>query len=194
MNGPWTQEQINTVRCVSFSAVLNFIGAYHKLDRDYEPLDPGRRSKRVQVSYQGCDFRFILTGEKFVNELLPEGARSLPKLERVIAAQIRRVEKLRQLDPNSPECRNEEADLDVLVATRDNVMNNLNAKRPSNDRESLADYFLALERLKARRAAINNDAVSIEAGRKKGSIKKSRPVFAKLIAAIEAAVAEQAEG
>lgn len=73
MNGPWTQEQIDTARRVSFLAVLNFIGAYHKLDRDYEPLDPGRRSKRVQVSYRGRDFRFILTGEKFVNELRPEG-------------------------------------------------------------------------------------------------------------------------
>lgn len=58
--------------------------------------------------------------------------------------------------------------------------------------EPLADYFQALERLKASRAKINNDAVAIEAGRKKGSIKKSRPVFADLIAAIEAAVVEQA--
>ncbi len=47
---------------------------------------------------------------------------SLSKLERVIAAQNRRVEKLRQLDPRSPECRNEEADLAVLVATRENVL------------------------------------------------------------------------
>lgn len=58
-------------------------------------------------------------------------------------------------------------------------------------KEPLADYFQALERLKARRAKINNDVVAIEAGRKKGSIKKSRPVFAELIAAIEAAAAEQ---
>ncbi len=47
---------------------------------------------------------------------------SLPKLERVIAAQTHRVEKLRQIDPKSPECRNEVADLAILTATRDNVL------------------------------------------------------------------------
>lgn len=60
-------------------------------------------------------------------------------------------------------------------------------------KETLTDYFQALERLKARRSKINNDAVAIEAGRKKGSIKKSRPVFEDLILAIEASAAEQAK-
>lgn len=72
--GPWSQEQINAARAVRFSAALDHLGAYHKVDADYEPLDRVRRSKRVQVSYQGRDFRFIFTGEKFVNELLPEGS------------------------------------------------------------------------------------------------------------------------
>jgi hypothetical protein len=53
--------------------------------------------------------------------------------------------------------------------------------------EALSAYFAALERLKRRKAKINNDSVAIEAGRKKGSIKKSRPGFAALIAAIDAA-------
>jgi hypothetical protein len=47
------------------------------------------------------------------------------------------------------------------------------------------EYFAALSRLKDRNAKINNDAVAIEAGRKKGSIKKSRPQFEALIAAIQ---------
>jgi hypothetical protein len=72
--GPWSQEQIDAARAVRFSAVLAHLGAYHKLDAEYEPLDHGRHSKRVQVSYQGRDFRFVFTGEKFVNELLPEDA------------------------------------------------------------------------------------------------------------------------
>lgn len=50
------------------------IGDYHKVDADYAPMGPGRRSKRVQVSFQGRDFRFVFTEEKFVNELLPDGA------------------------------------------------------------------------------------------------------------------------
>ncbi len=71
--GPWTPAQINSARSVPFSVVLDHIGAFQKSDPDYRPLDPGRKSRRMQVSYQGRDFRFIFTEEKFINELLPEG-------------------------------------------------------------------------------------------------------------------------
>ena len=57
---------------------------------------------------------------------------------------------------------------------------------------ALNEYYAALERLKANKptilpkgAAINNDSVALEAGRKRGSIKKSR--HAALIDAIELA-------
>lgn len=66
--------------------------------------------------------------------------------------------------------------------------------------QSLDDYFAALERLKKGRpdilskgTKITNDAVALEAGRGKGSIKKSRPVFTDLIQAIDAAAAEQSK-
>lgn len=56
----------------------------------------------------------------------------------------------------------------------------------------LKDYFDALERLKRGKAVnvpkgtkITNDSVSLEAGRKKGTIKRSRPVFSDLIEAID---------
>ncbi len=52
-------------------------------------------------------------------------------------------------------------------------------------------YLEALARLKARGEPINNDAVAKEAGSGKGSIKKSRPGYATLIAAIEQAAQEQ---
>lgn len=62
---------------------------------------------------------------------------------------------------------------------------------------ALADYFEALERLKKGKpinvpkgSKITNDNVSLEAGRKKGTIKKSRPVFKELISAIDAAATE----
>jgi hypothetical protein len=65
----------------------------------------------------------------------------------------------------------------------------------------LADYFSALDRLKTghpinvpKGTKITNDAVSLEAGRGKGSIKKSRPVFADLIQAIDSAAEEQSKG
>ena len=56
----------------------------------------------------------------------------------------------------------------------------------------LSEYYAALERLKANKptilpkgSAINNDTVALEAGRKRGSIKKSRHVA--LVEAIEQA-------
>ncbi len=50
--------------------------------------------------------------------------------------------------------------------------------------DTLDEYYAALDRLKQRKTKINNDTVALEAGRKKGSIKKSRPQFAALIQAI----------
>lgn len=60
--------------------------------------------------------------------------------------------------------------------------------------DPLSDYFEALDRLQKGRpkivpagTKITNDAVSLEAGRKRGSIKKSRDLFQDLIAAIDSA-------
>ncbi|MBK3779821.1 hypothetical protein G3A43_09430 [Paraburkholderia aspalathi] len=58
---------------------------------------------------------------------------------------------------------------------------------------SNAKYFEALERLKAAGKRINNDTVAIEAGSKKGSIKKSRPGHIELIQAIAEAAATAKE-
>ena len=56
----------------------------------------------------------------------------------------------------------------------------------------LDHYYAALNRLKKNKpivvpkgTKITNDAVAMEAGRKRGSIKKSRPIFRDLIAAIK---------
>jgi hypothetical protein len=64
----------------------------------------------------------------------------------------------------------------------------------------LSDYFDALERLVKNRtmilpkgSKITNDNVSMEAGRKKGTIKKSRPIFKELIVAIDAAAIAQTQ-
>jgi hypothetical protein len=60
--------------------------------------------------------------------------------------------------------------------------------------DAMKDYYNALERLIKGRpqvipvgTKITNDAVSLEAGRAKGSIKKSRPGFADLVASIDRA-------
>lgn len=66
--------------------------------------------------------------------------------------------------------------------------------------DTLITYFEALERLKKGRQTIvpkgtkiTNDAVALEAGRGKGSIKKSRPAFQCLIEAIHLAATEQSQ-
>ncbi|MEW8646714.1 MAG: hypothetical protein AB2563_11500 [Candidatus Thiodiazotropha endolucinida] len=63
---------------------------------------------------------------------------------------------------------------------------------------ALSEYFEALERLKKGKSInlppgtkISNDTVALEAGRGRGSIKKSRPVFGSLIKAINDAAAAQ---
>jgi hypothetical protein len=66
--------------------------------------------------------------------------------------------------------------------------------------ETLQDYFAALDRLKSnntinvpKNSKINKDMVALEAGRKRGSIKKSREMFTDLIEAIDIAVKENNE-
>jgi hypothetical protein len=54
-------------------------------------------------------------------------------------------------------------------------------------------YFAALQRLKDRGAPISNDAVALEAGSGRGSIKKSRPAYSDLITAIENAAKKRDE-
>jgi len=63
---------------------------------------------------------------------------------------------------------------------------------------SIKEYWEALERLKKGKplnvptgGRITNDQVSLEAGRGRGSIKKSRESYRELISAIEAAEAER---
>ncbi len=60
-------------------------------------------------------------------------------------------------------------------------------------KSQVSKYFEALQRLKERGATINNDTVALEAGSGRGSIKKSRPAYAELIAAIDLAAQEQTE-
>lgn len=64
----------------------------------------------------------------------------------------------------------------------------------------LVEYYNALDRLINKKpiripksAKINNDNVALEAGRKKGSIKKSRPIYEDLIIAIKAANEKEGE-
>lgn len=74
-----------------------------------------------------------------------------------------------------------------------------NHERRGMNKDVTEEYFAALARIESGRPKIvaksdriTNDLVSIEAGRSKGSIKKSRPQFSILLSAIREAAAEQA--
>lgn len=71
MSQPFSPAEIETARNVPFKIVLEHLGAYVKQDKEYQPLDPERRSMRLQIGFKQRDFRLAVTGEKFVNELLP---------------------------------------------------------------------------------------------------------------------------
>lgn len=70
MNQPFSLSEIARARAAPFRIVLEYLNAYVKVDPDYTPRDPSSRSQRILVCYCGRDFRLIITGEKFVNDLL----------------------------------------------------------------------------------------------------------------------------
>lgn len=71
MGSHLSRGRIDAAREEGFSFVLDFLSTFYKVDADYEPLDSGRNSRRVYASYGGWDFRFIVMGEKFTNEVRP---------------------------------------------------------------------------------------------------------------------------
>lgn len=73
---PFTPAQIAQARDVPFSAILRHLGAYVKRDDTYTPLDRSRHSMRFHVNFERRDYRFIFTGDKFVNELLSKDDRN----------------------------------------------------------------------------------------------------------------------
>ena len=73
MTGPWSASDIQKARGVPLLKLLNHICDHLKEDRNYQPLDSSLRSRRFQVNCQRRDFRLIVTGEKWVDELQPRG-------------------------------------------------------------------------------------------------------------------------
>jgi hypothetical protein len=67
---PFTQEQISLARQVPLLSVLDALECYIKQDSEYRPTNRDAGSIRVEVSYLGKNFRFILTKEKWINELM----------------------------------------------------------------------------------------------------------------------------
>lgn len=72
--GPWTDDQIQQARGVSLLKLMGHICDVIKEDREYQPLDSSRPSRRFHVNCRKRDFRLILTGEKWLDELVDRGA------------------------------------------------------------------------------------------------------------------------
>jgi len=68
---PWTPSEIARAREVPLIQLLAHLCDFVKEDREYTPLDASRCSRRFQVNCRHRDFRLVLTGEKWVDELVP---------------------------------------------------------------------------------------------------------------------------
>lgn len=77
MNGPWNTTDIARARSAPLLKILSHICDYIKEDLEYTPRDPSKGSRRFQVNWQKRDFRLIITGEKWLDELVnrDEGGR-----------------------------------------------------------------------------------------------------------------------
>lgn len=71
MTCPWSASDVQKARNEPLIKLMSHICDLVKEDREYRPLDSSRRSCRLQVNCQKRDFRLILTGEKWVDELQP---------------------------------------------------------------------------------------------------------------------------
>jgi len=74
MSGPWKDADIYRARSVPLLKVLAHLSDYIKEDYDYTPLDSSLGSRRFQVHCYKRDYRLILTGEKWLDELVDRGA------------------------------------------------------------------------------------------------------------------------
>ena len=74
MSGPWSSSDIRSARRVPLLKVLLYVSDYLKEDPDYSPRDPSTDSRRFQANCHKRDFRLILTGEKWLDELMNSGA------------------------------------------------------------------------------------------------------------------------
>ena len=69
---PFSSIQINRARAVPLRAVLDALDCYVKQDAEFKPRSPN--SVRLEVNCRGRHFRFVLTGEKWLNELIDRDA------------------------------------------------------------------------------------------------------------------------
>jgi len=74
MTAPWSEADIRRARSVPLLKVLSHIAAYLKEDRDYTPADAASGSRRFHVNAHKRDFRLILTGDKWLDELVDRRA------------------------------------------------------------------------------------------------------------------------
>lgn len=69
MSSPWSASDIQQARDVPLLQVLSHVCDYVKEDRDYVPRDTSTGGRRFHVNCAKRDFRLILTGEKWLDEL-----------------------------------------------------------------------------------------------------------------------------
>jgi len=74
VTGPWSESDVHRARSVPLLKVLSHVCDYLKEDQDYTPRDLSVGSRRFHVNCSKRDFRLLLTGEKWLDELVDRGA------------------------------------------------------------------------------------------------------------------------
>ena len=70
MTGPWGEKDVRRARGVPLLKVLLYVCDFLKEDKDYTPRDPSAGSRRFHVSCSKREFRLLVSGEKWLDELI----------------------------------------------------------------------------------------------------------------------------
>jgi hypothetical protein len=74
VTGPWSESDVHRARGVPLLKVLSYVCDYLKEDQDYTPSDPSVGRRRFHVNCSKRDFRLLLSGEKWLDELVSRDA------------------------------------------------------------------------------------------------------------------------
>lgn len=72
--GPWRESDVHRARCVPLVKILAHVSDHLKEDQTYTPADPSLGSRRFHVNCSKRDYRILLTGEKWLDELVDRNA------------------------------------------------------------------------------------------------------------------------
>lgn len=74
VTSPWSESDICRARNVPLLKILRHVCDYLKEDNNYTARNPSLGGRRFHVNCSKRDFRLLLTGEKWLDELVERGS------------------------------------------------------------------------------------------------------------------------